>query len=102
MSGKPQSGVRLSKPRLSKPRLSSDARRRQVIEVATELFARDGFRGATTKEIAKRAGVNEAMVFRHFPAKDDLCWAVIEEKCRQRGVAKRVLGKLEDGGDDRE
>jgi AcrR family transcriptional regulator len=63
-------------------RISSPDRRRQIIEVAMPLFARQGFQGTTTRQIAGRARVNEAILFRHFPRKEDLYWAVIESKCR--------------------
>ena len=46
------------------------------------LFARQGFRGTTTQQIARNAGINEAILFRHFPHKEDLYWAVIEGNCR--------------------
>lgn len=63
-------------------RLSAEDRHRQIIQVAMELFARQGFEGTTTRQISERARVNEAIIFRHFPRKEDLYWAVIEEKCR--------------------
>ncbi|MBI3405803.1 MAG: TetR/AcrR family transcriptional regulator [Acidobacteria bacterium] len=63
-------------------RISADARRRQILHVAAGLFARHGFDGATTKQIATRAGVTEALVFRHFPRKVDLYWSVIEFQCQ--------------------
>ncbi len=47
-----------------------------------ELFAKQGFQGTTTRQIAERACVNEAILFRHFARKEDLYWAVIESKCR--------------------
>lgn len=45
-----------------------------------ELFAKQGFQGTTTRQIADRARVNEAILFRHFRHKEDLYWAVIESK----------------------
>lgn len=39
---------------------------------AWELFAERGYDGATTAQIAKRAGVSEMTLFRHFPSKDAL------------------------------
>jgi len=58
-------------------RLSAAARRQQILHIATELFAERGFRGTTTRELARRAGVNEALLFRHFPNKEELYWAVM-------------------------
>ena len=66
---------------LTQQRFSAEDRRHQILQVATELFAGRGFEGTTTREIARRAKVNEAIIFRHFPTKDDLYWAVIEAKC---------------------
>lgn len=63
-------------------RVSALDRHRQIIRVAMQLFARRGFQGTTTREIAQRARINEAILFRHFPHKEDLYWAVIESKCR--------------------
>ncbi len=65
-------------------RFSAPDRHRQIIRVAMELFARQGYEGTTTRQIAERAQVNEAIIFRHFRRKEDLYWAVIEEKCRDR------------------
>lgn len=61
-------------------RLSSADRRQQLIDTATRLFARHGFSGTTTREIARAAGVNEAIIFRFFPHKDDLYAAILERK----------------------
>lgn len=65
-------------------RVPAEGRRQQIIDVATALFARQGFNGTTTRQIAQRAGVNEAIIFRHFPTKEDLYWAVIEAQCTVR------------------
>jgi AcrR family transcriptional regulator len=49
-----------------------DVTRQRIIEAAERVFARDGFQGATTREIAREAGVNEVTLFRHFRTRDDL------------------------------
>lgn len=63
--------------------MSGEARRRQIIEVAAHIFAARGFSGTTTREIARRAHVSEAVLFRHFETKADLYTAILEEKARQ-------------------
>lgn len=55
-------------------------RRAQILQTAVDLFSRKGFSGTTTKEIARAAGVSEAIIFRHFASKDDLWLAIIEAK----------------------
>ena len=64
-------------------RLSADERRNQLIDTAMRLFSRNGFNGTTTREIALAAGVNEAIIFRFFPHKDDLYAAILERKSNQ-------------------
>lgn len=58
-------------------RMRGDERREQLIRVAISLFARKGFSGTTTKEIAQAAGVTEALIFRHFPTKEALYDAIL-------------------------
>ena len=77
-------------------RISSPDRRRQIIQVAMELFAKQGFQGTTTRQIAESARVNEAILFRHFPHKEDLYWAVLESKCQGARVRRELRNILRD------
>lgn len=81
-------------------RLSARDRRRQILDVASGIFARKGYQGATTREIAEEAGVNEALLFRHFPSKESLYWTMLEELCRAKGGRDRMKRILEEGGSD--
>lgn len=81
-------------------RLSATDRRQQILEVASGMFARKGYQGTTTREIAEEAGVNEALLFRHFPSKENLYWTLIEELCNARGKKHRIKRILEVGGSD--
>jgi len=81
-------------------RFSAANRREQILEVATRLFADQGFQGTTTRQIAEHSGVTEALIFRHFPAKEELYWAVIERKIRAAGPAQRMRERLERAGTD--
>jgi AcrR family transcriptional regulator len=49
-----------------------------LIEAASQVFASLGVQGATTREIARVAGVNEVTLFRHFASKEQLLGAVIK------------------------
>jgi AcrR family transcriptional regulator len=69
-------------------RMTGDARREQILQTAVTLFSQRGFKGTTTKEIARAAGVSEAMVFRHFENKDALYGAILDTKGCQDGVHK--------------
>lgn len=50
-------------------RLDSDERRKAIVAAAVPLFARKGFAGTTTRELAEAAGISEALLFKHFPSK---------------------------------
>lgn len=83
-------------------RLSAATRRDQLIDAATRLFSERGFEGATTREIARAAGMNEALIFRHFPHKEELYAAILEEKAREAGTEGWVaeLRAFAETGDD--
>ena len=49
----------------------------RILEAATRVFARDGVSGATTREIARLARVNEVTLFRYFKSKDELLRRVV-------------------------
>ncbi len=61
-------------------RHSGRERQASIIASAASLFAANGFKGTTTKAIAKAAGVSEALVFKHFPTKRGLYAAILAEK----------------------
>jgi AcrR family transcriptional regulator len=50
----------------------------RLLEAAVTVFAEAGITGATTREIARVAGVNEVTLFRHFQSKEQLLKAVIQ------------------------
>jgi len=83
-------------------RLAASERRKQLIDIAMKLFSEQGFDGTSTREIAQAAGVNEAIIFRHFKTKEDLYWAVLADRIERRGRSRRVRELLESDGDARE
>jgi len=64
--------------------LRADAARNRarVLEVAYETFAADGL-SVPIDEVARRAGVGAGTVYRHFPTKEALFQAVIEDRMRR-------------------
>jgi len=62
-------------------RLDSDERRRAIVLAAVPLFARNGFAGTTTRELAAAAGVSEALLFKHFPSKQSLYREILALGC---------------------
>jgi AcrR family transcriptional regulator len=62
----------------SRQRMSSTERRAAIIEAAVDLFSQNGFRGATTRELAAAVGVSEPVLYQHFATKRDLYSAIVE------------------------
>lgn len=62
-------------------RLDSDERRKAIVAAAVPLFARKGFAGTTTKELAEAARISEALLFRHFPSKKHLYSEILRSGC---------------------
>jgi AcrR family transcriptional regulator len=57
--------------RVKHKRLSPDERRKDFIRKATEFFADEGFNGGT-RELARRLGVTQPLLYRYFPSKEEL------------------------------
>jgi TetR/AcrR family transcriptional regulator, transcriptional repressor of aconitase len=62
-------------------RLDGDERRKAIVAAAVPLFARKGFAGTTTRELAEAAGISEALLFRHFPSKQLLYREILRLGC---------------------
>lgn len=73
--------------------------RQRILAATRDLFARKGRRGTTTREVAERAGVNEATLFRHFGNKDALLMACVQHHTRP-GELQDIVSNL--SGDLRE
>jgi TetR/AcrR family fatty acid metabolism transcriptional regulator len=59
--------------------LLAAARRGQILEAARRVFAERGFRRATTREVARAAGISEGTIYNYFEDKDALLMALLEE-----------------------
>ena len=51
--------------------------KKKTIEAAINLFAKQGYHGTSTLQIAKEAGVSQATVFKYFKTKEDLLYSII-------------------------
>jgi AcrR family transcriptional regulator len=80
----------------------SKDRRQDIVNAAIDLFARKGFRGTTTRNLATHAGVNEAIIFRHFKTKEELYTAILERKVGESREAQcKEFERLAETRDDR-
>jgi AcrR family transcriptional regulator len=67
------------------PRLPAQARREQILDVAVQVFARNGFHGTSMNHVAEAAGVTKPVLYQHFDSKQALYLALIGE------VGRRLL-----------
>ena len=59
-------------------RLPAAERRQALVDAALRVFIARSYRGATTADIAREAGVSEPILYRHFPSKRDLYFACVD------------------------
>ena len=74
-------------------RLSADQRKQAIVDAVRDVFAEKGFDGTTTRELAKAAGVSEALLYKHFPSKEFLYAAMLDACAKGPAFAqfKRIL-----------
>ena len=66
----------------------------RIVEAAAQLFARQGFKATTTKEIAELAAVNEATMYRYFAAKPDIFGAAMKSRLRKLRMSRELQTSL--------
>ena len=65
-----------------------------MLDTAGRVFSRSSYRGATTAEIAREAGITEPILYRHFGSKRDLYLACLDEAWRSfRETAEKALAE---------
>ena len=73
-------------------RLPAEERRQAVLDTACRVFMQSSYRGATTAEIAREAGISEPILYRHFGSKRDLYIACLSEAWRAfREIAEEAI-----------
>jgi len=68
----------------------------RIVEAAAQLFARHGFKAATTREIAQLADINEVTLFRYFLHKPDLFCAAVESRLGRIKLGRELQMSLAD------
>ena len=81
--------------------MRGEDRRNSIVQSALELFAEKGFNGTRTREIAKKAGISETLIFQHFKNKQELYRAAFECRIVHHPPVesmKKVLEAKDDAG----
>ncbi|MFD4505354.1 TetR/AcrR family transcriptional regulator [Streptomyces sp. NPDC058457] len=69
--------------------------RQRILEVCVDVFGEVGFYGASTKDIAQRAGISHTGLRHHFPRKEDLLAAVLHLRDEQTAPLREAAWALE-------
>jgi AcrR family transcriptional regulator len=75
-------------PPARKPRADAERNRERILEVAKQVFTRDGA-AASLDDIARRSGIGNATLYRHFSTRDDLIEAVYRSEVEKLAAAER-------------
>jgi TetR/AcrR family transcriptional regulator len=75
-------------------RASADETRTRILAAALDMFSERGFDGASTRDIAERAGVTQPLLHYHFSAKDELWRAAADVVFQElaRTLGERLQG----------
>ncbi|SNT00232.1 transcriptional regulator, TetR family [Ekhidna lutea] len=68
----------------------------KILEVALDLFAKDGYAATSTSKVAKEAGVSEGLIFRHFVSKEGLLRSILELGEKKAQALFQVAEGMED------
>jgi AcrR family transcriptional regulator len=61
----------------TKTRMSCEERKCRILSAVRKIFSHKGLEGTTTRELAKAAGVSEALLYKHYPSKEALYQAML-------------------------
>ncbi|MFE6775381.1 TetR/AcrR family transcriptional regulator [Streptomyces sp. NPDC057702] len=87
-----------ARPALRDPKQDrSRATRQRLLEAAIACLAEHGWAGSTVSVVAERAGVSRGAAQHHFPTREDLFTAAVEQVAEERSAALRAL--LSDAAD---
>jgi TetR/AcrR family transcriptional regulator, regulator of cefoperazone and chloramphenicol sensitivity len=81
--------------------LSEEKTRNKILNAAGEVFAEQGFDGATIRAITERAGVNVAAVNYHFRDKSELYTRLVVDACSARAAWRDVMAEAPDSPEER-
>jgi len=95
-SGRGETALAASRPRRLRRHESQSLTRARLLEAASDVFAEQGFRGATIADVAERAGYTIGAVYSNFESKDALFRALMTERLEQ--VESDLAGAFGDEG----
>jgi len=71
----------------------------KIVQAAAQLFARQGYHGTSTREIARLADISENTLFRHFAHKEEVFWAALSSRLEGLKLRRDVLDGIAESAD---
>lgn len=81
-------------------RVKTDAKRREIVATAWEVFRAKGFEGASMSDVAERLGGSKATLYRYYASKEELFAAALEQSLKQ--ISDEAYERFSREGDLRE
>ncbi len=81
--------------RNKKRRLDTEERKDQILQIATNIFYRDGYEKASLREIAERARFTKAAIYHHFKSKEEILFNVISHHSGQLILELKEISQKE-------
>jgi AcrR family transcriptional regulator len=80
-----------------KKKMKGHKRRQAILEASRPLFARNGFRGTSVRDIARAANISEALLYQHFAGKEELYEEVMDYTGKVSATGIHKMHDLEPG-----
>jgi len=77
--------------------VKNSTQKEKIVAAASQLFARQGYHGTSTREIARLADVSENTIFRHFDRKEDLFWSALRTRCSAMKLRRDMVEGMTEG-----
>jgi AcrR family transcriptional regulator len=65
-----------------------------IVEAAAQLFAKQGYHGTSTREIARLVDVSENTIFRYFERKEDIFWAALRSRLDGLNLRRELVAGI--------
>jgi AcrR family transcriptional regulator len=75
----------------------NSSQKERILAAASQLFARQGYHGTSTREIARLSDVSENTIFRHFERKEDLFWSALRARCSVMRLRRDLVEGMTEG-----
>ncbi len=75
-------------------RLSTRERKTQIIDEAITIIHEAGYSALTIRELARRVGITEAAIYRHFNSKDEIIAGILDRVCQMIDTLPSSMGRI--------